>query len=505
MLVLNQDVKYVGSFSLEMAASRRRSPSKSTRPRSAAVQRQVHVSSGGKPNKATMKQVPQKKKAPASIGEAIQQAETPEELLTVAETLWLPTDPNLAPHLSTQRVHHEKRQRWSSQLLHKLGCYGKSLEDTKDCWEDNRLARAVLAAAVPFDVDDDDRPEKEGRYLRESLWGLHALAGKTRLTATQSVHSDICKGIATMIERVERLAEDVSLPEAVEMRWATRGLLTRIGTTRILDANGIDNMDIHSQLSQAIPNLERRVSALPFDIVPLGVNWSDVMDQRGLPTEQVTSTLRDSIPFQFDTIVTRTGSSVVERRGTAWVTEEGIGALAYSGKLMPPRPIPQVVRDAMRLVEKYIIMEDGAYFDCALCNHYPDGEAACKFHTDPEHGSVWERLTCVVAAGDERRFAFRPIPDVSTWSEWDSIPNKNTQETMPAVIHLFPGDVVKMWATCNDDFHHAVYTAQDETGDGGDGRVSLVLKRAISRGGGKRGHGLEGEGRRSRRRFRSRQ
>ena len=131
-----------------------------------------------------------------------------------------------------------------------------------------------------------------------------------------------------------------------------------------------------------------------------------------LPVDKVASTLRDAIPFQFDTIVTRTGSSVTERRGTAWVTEQGIGALAYSGKLMPPRPIPNVVRETMRLVEQKT-MNDGPYFDCALCNHYPDGEAACKFHTDPEHGSVWERLTCVVAAGDERRFAFRPIPGTS--------------------------------------------------------------------------------------------
>jgi hypothetical protein len=41
--------------------------------------------------------------------------------------------------------------------------------------------------------------------------------------------------------------------------------------------------------------------------------------------------------------------------------------------------------------------ETGRFFDCALCNLYPTGESACKFHTDPEHGTYWDRLTCVVS------------------------------------------------------------------------------------------------------------
>lgn len=111
-------------------------------------------------------------------------------------------------------------------------------------------------------------------------------------------------------------------------------------------------------------------------------------------------------------------------------------------------------------------------------------------------GTVWDRLTCVVAAGDARRFAFRPIE--TSWADWEydnSSPQKNGATNEPAVIRLFPGDIVLMHGTCNDDFHHAVYPDAD-----GDGRISLVLKRALSRGSkGQRGHGLVGEGRRSRR------
>ena len=49
------------------------------------------------------------------------------------------------------------------------------------------------------------------------------------------------------------------------------------------------------------------------------------------------------------------------------------------------------------------------FFDCALCNHYPDGDSACKFHMDPEHGTHWHRTTAVVSCGSSRKFAFRPI------------------------------------------------------------------------------------------------
>jgi alkylated DNA repair dioxygenase AlkB len=145
------------------------------------------------------------------------------------------------------------------------------------------------------------------------------------------------------------------------------------------------------------------------------------------------------------------------------------------------------------------------FFDCVLCNHYPDGNSACKFHTDPEHGSHWHRTTAVVSCGTSRRFAFRPIPDISTWSEWDSNGSTVTKQTKdeascaPAVIQLFPGDVVLMTGTCNDLFHHAVYASPFDDGGGQESRVSLVFKRALDRGGGRKGHSFTGEGRRARR------
>ena len=126
-----------------------------------------------------------------------------------------------------------------------------------------------------------------------------------------------------------------------------------------------------------------------------------------------------------------------------------------------------------------------------------------------QHGTFWEQLTTVVSAGnsDIRQFAFRPIPQINTWSQWDdhygnnsNNSKRNDDDIEPAVIYLFPGDCVKMWGSCNDVFHHAVYGADEASyGKQNDGRVSLVFKRAIDRGNGKKGHGQRGQGRRSRR------
>jgi hypothetical protein len=113
---LNHDLKETNSFSLKMVSH----PTK---------------------KKSLPKQVPAKiqcnAKLPSSLGEAIQYAETVEELLGIASRLWLPTDPDLVPHLKTQLVHHEKRQRWSSQLLLKLSTTFTSKDNFS--WENDIL------------------------------------------------------------------------------------------------------------------------------------------------------------------------------------------------------------------------------------------------------------------------------------------------------------------------------------------------------------------------------
>ena len=396
-----------------------------------------------------------------------------------SERIWLPSDENVPSHLKTQRIHHEKRQRWSAQLLEKLSTTLVRQDHDEKIWSENArsVERTIWAAAIPF---GDDRPDKEGRYVKQALCGIHALVRKNHYNNNMMMISNAAIREATLllVDRAESMSLALPLSHVVEIRWAAQGLLKTFG------------------IQKELANMNVRVERLPFDILPKAIDWKQAMQLA--PHESPIDILQDVIPFSFDIIQTRGGTKVTERRGTAWLAEPTIGALAYSGKLMPPRELSPQVRSTMRSVEEAIGMSSN-YFDCALCNHYPDSEAACKFHTDPEHGLLWERLTCVVAAGDERKFAFRPIPGSSRWIDWETSTKEQIRpgdENLPASIHLFEGDVVIMYRDCNDLFHHAVYS--DENNNEQAGRVSLVLKRAIERGG-KRGHSQQGEGRRARR------
>ena len=151
---------------------------------------------------------------------------------------------------------------------------------------------------------------------------------------------------------------------------------------------------------------------------------------------------------------------------------------------MAPEPIPDAVR---RVRDSVNGMLDAPTFDCALCNLYPAGEdAACKFHSDPEHGSHWHLSTAVVSCGEPRRFAFRRI-------------GAEDDERDRHSFHLFDGDIVEMFDDCQDVYQHAVLAPEDATTNQG-ARVSLVFKNALLLPSGKKGHGLPGSGTRSDRR-----
>jgi hypothetical protein len=421
---------------------------------------------------------------------------------------------------------------------------------------DERLLRAIQSVSYEF---DNERPhEKEGAWIASALKGLHVLsccvAPAFRIGSRGEMENwlDLHRAVSKLIRSADRLFSDERTPlkDAMEVRWAIRGLVTRLklANSSLLSGSRASNATTAAErLSFATPNINVRTSRLPFDILPHCLPWEMDSESRyyiGYPSQSMVSDLLRSIPFNFDTLTTRTGDSITERRGTAWLAEDGIGALAYSGKLMRPSAVPEWVSGGvMREIERSIardmnmrgvvsqkvnlgeasveiiwddvttnnlpFLELGrfsrdvpTFFDCALCNHYPDGDSACKFHTDPEHGSHWHRTTAVVSAGSSRKFAFRPIPGVSAWDEWDpslmTVRAKGEASCAPAAVQLFPGDVVFMAGACNDLFHHAVYASPFD-GVGNNSRVSLVLKRALDRGGGKKGHSLAGEGRRSRR------
>lgn len=508
----------------------------------------------------------------SSLGEAIQRAQSIQEYLSLIDKfVWLPTDEDLAPHLRTQAIHHEKRRRWGSQLLEGLGNAALEMWERdprgmisqlspggslRDFWTDARLLRTISSVSLQFNGDSVERPDKEGVWVASALKGLHVLSSCISPIAPSEGDLepwiDLHRRVSRLIQSADKLLSDerTAMKDTVEVRWAIRGLVARLRIANdFIDNTSIDGAVSVEKLEFSFPNINARTSKLPFDILPHSLSWQmySSSEYNGYPTQPLISDLLQSIPFNFDTLTTRTGATVTERRGTAWLAQDNIGALAYSGKLMPPQVLPDSVSSVMREIEqrceahqrhtnassKTVTMQDGSmveiiwddntsnnlpfqelgqyiqnelmpieFFDCALCNHYPDGDSACKFHTDPEHGSHWHRTTAVVSAGTSRKFAFRPIPDLSTWAEWDPMATKQSKEDAacaPAAAQLFPGDVVFMSGACNDLFHHAVYASPFDEAGAHNSRVSLVLKRALDRGGGKKGHSLAGEGRRARR------
>mmetsp|Transcript_14783 Transcript_14783/g.27820 ORF Transcript_14783/g.27820 Transcript_14783/m.27820 type:complete len:534 (-) Transcript_14783:27-1628(-) len=531
-----------------------------------------------------------------SVAQAIQESTTSKQLLYIAgKKLWLPTDLDIPVHLKTQKIHHDRRIKAASMLLYKLGdCIGCEYgvlgggiglnhggggcdHDDHHCLWDREegkyaLKRAILASCMEFSPIPTLTPKSSDNLDSTTaattattttntcmaLLGIFSIVGYTLPVPIPSnaknvwMDPDITSAVYELINRVESRAWDIPMHHAVEVRWAIRGILARLGHAiyeqqhrswllhhhDVVQTYSKTSMSsrgekLHILQSIVIPNLQRRTEKLPFDILPLCLDWNSFHDYLVEQEQQdIVKVLLNEMPFHFDTITTKDGSKVEERRGTAWVAEQGIGSLAYSGKLMTPHPLPEIVKRVMRQVEEGILDHHhpqqqqqhekfqlchetlGTYFDCALCNHYPNEESKCKFHTDPEHGTYWERLTCVVSAGnrDVRKFAFRPIPNENEWDRYESehsmrckgdVSQRGTEDgIIPAVIPLFPGDVVIMDRECNDVFHHAVYGRQD-IGDTTDmlsnGRVSLVLKRAMDQGNGRKGHGRPGEGRRSKR------
>lgn len=419
-----------------------------------------------------------------SLGQSIQSVSSTKEGFEAAGEFWLPSDPDLPPHF-TQAVHHETRQRWASQLLEKLFLVSDEDDADDHDLEDERFDRLLQAAAIPHEASID-RLKKEGSWLLTSIQSVHGIVSRKLGLLRPQDHAsfglkmDSIHAIETIIERACALSDEYSMAQACQLNWSIEGLYARIPEL---------------ESSPHLERLQKRIANLPFEIVPRGFDWTTVLSEKG--NLMICKDLVDSIPFSKDTIMTRNGVSVTERRGTAWIAQEGIGNLAYSGKLMTPKPIPNLVSQVMRSVEERLNLGEEAFFDCALCNHYADATAACKFHTDPEHGSLWDRTTVVVAAGTDRKFSFKPIE--TTWKDWDPLELDHEEQSMATSIHLFSGDLVVMRDSCNDDFYHAVQAGANDKD-----RVSLVLKRALDRGNGRKGHGQQGQGRRSRRKLKNR-
>ena len=439
--------------------------------------------------------------APAPVGRAIEVAATANELLAAATRIEPPGPPFAKPHLE-QDVHQIKRQQLASNALSRLGKLLIGTGARRERYEalrDSRLVQLISCAAAPShercDGADEAMDAQSARCLARSLESFATfcaadaadLAGADRETL-----EPLRAGALLLASRAEALSGSFKLSEGLACRWASRRLL---GT------------------SFPTPRLDELARTVPFDVLPAcvalppadGTDADVALSHALLPSmasllpELRVAALRESVPFAQAELLTSDGRRVRERRHTAWVAEEGIGALAYSGKLMNPAPLEQC--EALVRLRDALAEDTGERFDCALCNLYvAGGKAACAWHRDPEHGDVidgarWARPTYVLSAGETRRFAFRPFRDEQHHDEYRDGAAGGGEDERP-VVALFAGDVVAMYDDCNEAFEHSVLAGQGAANEGA--RVSIVFKRALVGRDGKKGHTLAGQGRRAR-------
>ena len=428
------------------------------------------------------------------IGTAIERASSAAALLEAAARIPAAGPTFAQPHLK-QDVHQIKRQQLACNALSKLArlLIGSGVaSERRSALSDLRMGHLISCIAAESserpDGLDASKDEQSARAVVQSLSALASLYGedaaaKARQRPAQAATADAKaaisvarKNTALLVSRADGLSPSMGLSDAATARWTSRRLLgSRAPTT---------------------PNLDEACCELPFDLLPGLVAFSPE-DHAGATNPTIAAmvaelpsveALSEEVPFQQQELLTADGSRVRERRHTAWLADDGVGALAYSGKLMAPAPM--VSCPTVMALREALERDTGERFDCALCNFYPaGGEAACKWHTDPEHGTKWHRTTTVVSIGEARRFSFRAVkrPGVGHDASAD-------------LGALYWGDVVVMRDHCNDAFEHAVMPAQGAANRGP--RVSLVFKRALADGNGRKGHSLAGEGRRYRARRR---
>lgn len=416
-----------------------------------------------------------------TVGALIQDAKTVEEILHAAnESLLLEGEEQF--HFHFQDVHRQKNKSASVNGLKRLakmmsssGSYEK--KKTKNNNRIGGIVRLIKGASL-------DGTNKTNRKKRASD-GIDALRTTASLLVSlfdeddsdedddrdTSIIEEMRNACDELVRRVREDAEYFSDGDRIVFDWALR----------VIESN-IASSSGETTTSERRGDATITVDEFPFRYVT--PNISNVL--KNITVED----LRKEVPFKVEKLVTRTGKRVDERRETCFVAESGIGGLAYSGKIMEPTllneaslPLVTTIRNA--IVEALRNDEDYAGcdidFNCALMNLYPDGSSACAWHTDPEMGTVWDRDSVIVSIGETRRFAFRKLAGGG-----DKTQNDGEEEQIWVRVHH--GDCILMRDDCNDNWEHCVFGKENDSNNAA--RISLVFKKALSRGGGrKKGHG----------------
>ena len=500
---------------------------------------------GPRPTSPDARPVPPAK-GPGSAAAALQAASTVEDLLAGASLLVLPAEESA--HWHAQRLHRAKRRGAASRALVRLARWLAPESNLgaggarEACVSDARFARLVEAAACayPEDAIDEDDAERARARLDADL-ELATDAFRALGSLAPMPNRALRLHAATIGARVAGIDDGTSNPRDARAfdvpphrasvgSWACArlGLDPTSAAARAFSEAGratpfrvlpnlLDDTTLEASRDDANDaSVDARVSATDHLDASVAGGWTsaaellaaaadgdgasetrDVFDapltpaQRASLTALSVASLAREVPFKVEQLVTRDGTRVDERRETCWMADEGIGGLAYSGKVMRPTPFTPTV-DALR---RLVCEKTGQRFDCALLNLYPERSVACKYHKDPDLGRLWARDSVIVSVGETRRFAFRA--DAKGGARGGAAGKRKPSHGPEHWFRVRGGDAVWMFGDCNDTWEHCVMPGESDADAGGAAateapRASVVFKRSLAVGerGGARGHAV---------------
>ena len=394
----------------------------------------------------------------SSIGAIIANAKTSYEVLESSSLLILTGEEKQQHHY--QHQYQYKQQQHSINALSRIvkftiGNNQYQYKQRNTINSDLRLYR-LINASIQYSINNTNWLIADFEQSCNALINIITIitSNTNNDNHQNSIINDIIQLIHLQLIFIGRMNKDINPIYTDKLYWS-------ISRLRHTSNYSNDSSEKINNYYETIKRLRESLLQLPFDVI-----------QQCCTNVTTYNDLRNEVQFQSEELKTRTGAKVTERRMTCWMAEKSIGGLAYSGKIMKPVPFCNSVTAVRDAIES----KTGIYYDCCLINLYPDGDCACKFHSDPDMGTMWSRDTVVVSFGEVRRFHFRKIDDSS-----DS-------EQHHFTYRLFEGDVVSMFGSCQDDFQHAVMKGENENND--EGRISIVFKKSIPGPNGRRGHGI---------------
>lgn len=264
-----------------------------------------------------------------SIPEAVVSAKNYESILEAINRYDVPGAESKA-HLK-QYIHQQKRQKTAENGIKRIAKFviGVSSANCRQNVVDHPHFEKLCACALSPLTDMGNIVEINQKDFSSYVESLKCLSCLSPLP-DRIINAHIRPLVERMGLASKASSTDRSFPIPAEIS-ALHRVCSRLG---LLD------FEQASQYQVAVIEELRENLDLPFKILDQVVPGLSIQE------------LRRQVQFQADTIVTRDGKSVKERRETCWMADAGIGGLAYSGKIMRPVPFSLLIADVRNDLER---------------------------------------------------------------------------------------------------------------------------------------------------------